>query len=244
MNISRRKVLKMLAATAPAALLGRAYGQADSADTAAKAAGATPAGGTATSSTTAPMRPIPPAPAYIAPPAGFGVAPGRSNPIGNRSRPVIKSPIGIATPNSASGRTGARNVSPRWVTGTASSMYQQKNPLFKWHAEHYGPQAEFGFKDVINQWKAEHWDPVHLINVYKKAGAKFFAAMANHHDNTDMFDSTYQPWNSTKVGPEERHRRRMDESRTRCGSALRRLLSWRPCLELVSGRPAIRWPND
>lgn len=27
--------------------------------------------------------------------------------------------------------------------------------------------------------------------------------MANHHDNMDMFDSTYQPWNSTRVGPKK-----------------------------------------
>src|SRR4051812_44373059 len=27
--------------------------------------------------------------------------------------------------------------------------------------------------------------------------------MANHHDNLDMYDSTYQPWNSTKVGPKK-----------------------------------------
>ena len=27
--------------------------------------------------------------------------------------------------------------------------------------------------------------------------------MANHHDNMDMFDSTYQPWNSTKIGPKK-----------------------------------------
>ena len=39
--------------------------------------------------------------------------------------------------------------------------------------------------------------------MYKKAGAKFFAAMANHHDNLDMFDSTYQPWNSARSGPKK-----------------------------------------
>jgi len=27
--------------------------------------------------------------------------------------------------------------------------------------------------------------------------------MANHHDNLDMYDSTYQPWNSTRVGPKK-----------------------------------------
>ena len=27
--------------------------------------------------------------------------------------------------------------------------------------------------------------------------------MANHHDNFDIFDSTYQPWNSVNVGPKK-----------------------------------------
>jgi alpha-L-fucosidase len=38
--------------------------------------------------------------------------------------------------------------------------------------------------------------------LYKKAGAKYFVAMANHHDNLDLYNSRYQPeWNVTKVGP-------------------------------------------
>ncbi|HEY3914477.1 MAG TPA: alpha-L-fucosidase [Verrucomicrobiae bacterium] len=65
------------------------------------------------------------------------------------------------------------------------------------------PTAGLRFKDVINVWKAENWDPKHLVHLYKKAGAKYFAALANHHDNLDLFDSTYQPWNSVAVGPKK-----------------------------------------
>ena len=36
---------------------------------------------------------------------------------------------------------------------------------------------------------------------YVKAGAKYFVALANHHDNFDCWDSRYQPWNSVNVGP-------------------------------------------
>jgi alpha-L-fucosidase len=85
----------------------------------------------------------------------------------------------------------------------AQRMYQFNNPAYQFHVQKYGHPSKFGFKDVCNQWKAEAWDPVALIALYKKAGAKFFAAMANHHDNMDMFDSTYQPWNSVKVGPKK-----------------------------------------
>jgi alpha-L-fucosidase len=85
----------------------------------------------------------------------------------------------------------------------AQKMYQTGSAVYKWHCEHYAHPSKFGFKDVINEWKADQWDPKYLISLYKKAGAKFFAAMANHHDNLDMFDSTYQPWNSIRVGPKK-----------------------------------------
>jgi alpha-L-fucosidase len=42
------------------------------------------------------------------------------------------------------------------------------------------------------------------VSLYKNAGAQYFMAMANHHDNFDMYDSKYQKnWNSTKIGPKK-----------------------------------------
>ena len=43
--------------------------------------------------------------------------------------------------------------------------------------------SQFGFKDVINQWKAEKWEPEKLMALYKRAGAQYFLALASHHDN-------------------------------------------------------------
>ncbi|HEY4302706.1 MAG TPA: alpha-L-fucosidase [Candidatus Didemnitutus sp.] len=74
-------------------------------------------------------------------------------------------------------------------------------PLEAYHDLRYGHPSEFGFKDVIHIWWAEKWDPGHLMALYKRAGAHYFMALANHHDNFDNFDSKYQPWNSTRVGP-------------------------------------------
>ncbi len=83
----------------------------------------------------------------------------------------------------------------------AKRMYDQGSAQNKYHVAHYGPPSKFGFKDVINEWKADKWDPQSQIERYKRAGAKFFVVMANHHDNFDNWDSTYQPWNSVNVGP-------------------------------------------
>jgi alpha-L-fucosidase len=83
----------------------------------------------------------------------------------------------------------------------ARNMYAEGSRQNKFHVAHYGPPSEFGFKDVIHIWKAEKWDPERLVALYKRAGAQYFFAMANHHDNFDLYDSQYQPWNSVRLGP-------------------------------------------
>ena len=86
----------------------------------------------------------------------------------------------------------------------ARGMYEEGSGHYKYHLAHYGHPSKFGFKDVINTWKAEKWDPERLVALYKRAGAQYFFALANHHDNFDNYDSKYQPdWNSTKIGPKK-----------------------------------------
>jgi alpha-L-fucosidase len=83
----------------------------------------------------------------------------------------------------------------------ARNMYIQGTRQYKDHLRVYGHPSVAGFKDIIHAWKAEKWDPEKLVALYKAAGARFFVALANHHDNFDNFDSKYQPWNSVAVGP-------------------------------------------
>ncbi len=85
----------------------------------------------------------------------------------------------------------------------ARFMYVEGSREYKAHVAKYGHPSEFGFKDVCNAWKAENWNPDALVKLYKKAGARYFFAMANHHDNFDNYDSKYQPWNSVNVGPKK-----------------------------------------
>jgi alpha-L-fucosidase len=70
-----------------------------------------------------------------------------------------------------------------------------------YHLQTYGHPSEFGFKDVINSWKAEKFDAKALIEFSKKNGAKYIVALANHHDHFDLFDSSHHPWNSVNIGP-------------------------------------------
>ena len=47
----------------------------------------------------------------------------------------------------------------------------------------------------------DRWKPDELMDLFVEMGARYFMAMGVHHDNFDCWDSTYQPWNSVRVGP-------------------------------------------
>lgn len=85
----------------------------------------------------------------------------------------------------------------------AREMYMEGSAKYKFHLQKYGHPSTFGFKDVVNEWKAENWDPEELVSLYKSAGAKYFMALANHHDNFDLYKSKYQKWNSVEIGPKK-----------------------------------------
>ncbi len=83
----------------------------------------------------------------------------------------------------------------------ARGMYEEGGWQYKLHVAEYGHPSTNGFKDVIRVWKAERFDPDTLVKFYKDNGAKIFMALANHHDNFDLYNSKYQPWNSVALGP-------------------------------------------
>jgi len=74
---------------------------------------------------------------------------------------------------------------------------------YPYHLRTYGHPSEKGFKDVIHEWKADKLDTDALLKYFKGIGAKYFVALANHHDHFDNFASTYHPWNSVNVGPKK-----------------------------------------
>ncbi|MDQ6664615.1 MAG: alpha-L-fucosidase [Acidobacteriota bacterium] len=86
----------------------------------------------------------------------------------------------------------------------ARNMYIEGSPQYKYHLEHYGHPSKVGFKDVIATFSGAKWDPEHLMDLYKQAGAKYFVSMGVHHDNFDMWNSKYQPrWNAAVSGPKK-----------------------------------------
>jgi alpha-L-fucosidase len=85
----------------------------------------------------------------------------------------------------------------------ARRMYIQGNWQYDHHVKTYGHPTKFGFMEIQNLWKAENWNPDALLDLYVKAGAKYFVAMANHHDNLDAYNSRYHAWNTMRVGPKK-----------------------------------------
>jgi len=83
----------------------------------------------------------------------------------------------------------------------ARNMYMEGSRQYKNQLEHYGPQSQFGYKDLCAQWTLLNWEPEALIQRYKDAGARLFIALANHHDGFDTWGSKHQPWNAVSHGP-------------------------------------------
>jgi len=83
----------------------------------------------------------------------------------------------------------------------ARNMYVEAEGQYKYHLEHYGHPSRFGYKDLCAQWTLLNWQPEALIDRYKKAGARFFISLANHHDGFDCWNSKHHPWNAQNIGP-------------------------------------------
>jgi alpha-L-fucosidase len=83
----------------------------------------------------------------------------------------------------------------------ARGIYEQGSAHYKYHLAHYGHPSVFGYKDIIPLWKAEKWDPDRLMQLYKKAGAKYFVSMGSHHDNFFLWNSKLHRWNAVNMGP-------------------------------------------
>lgn len=80
-------------------------------------------------------------------------------------------------------------------------MYIEGDPVYEHHRATYGHPSTFGYKDFVPLWHAERFDPERLVDIFRRAGAKYLTPCAVHHDNFDLWDSHYHRWNSVLMGP-------------------------------------------
>lgn len=95
---------------------------------------------------------------------------------------------------------GAQSV-PMYGDWYARFMYVEGHSQYLYHLRHYGHPSKFGYKDLVKLWKAEAFNPEELMDLYYKAGARYFVGQAMHHDHFFNYPSKYNRFNSTKMGP-------------------------------------------
>ena len=83
----------------------------------------------------------------------------------------------------------------------ARRLYIPGTTAYNNHLVNYGHPSEIGYKEVLRDWNPDKLDPNELVQIYKDAGARYLIIQGVHHDQFDNWDSRYQPWNSTRLGP-------------------------------------------
>ena len=83
----------------------------------------------------------------------------------------------------------------------ARRLYREGTLAYRNHLAKLGHPSESGYKEVLRDWNPARLDPRKLAHVYRDAGARFLIIQGVHHDNFDLWDSVYQPWNSVRLGP-------------------------------------------
>lgn len=92
----------------------------------------------------------------------------------------------------------AAGMSGDWY---ARRLYLQGQTAYQNHIRDYGHPSESGYKDVLHTWNPTKLDPAWYVKLYHDAGARFLFIQGVHHDNFDLWNSKYQPWNSVNIGP-------------------------------------------
>jgi len=92
---------------------------------------------------------------------------------------------------------------PMYGDWYARSIYNEGSDQYRYHLRHYGHPSKVGYKDIVQLWKAEKFDPENLMELYMEAGAKYFVAQAMHHDHFFNYDSKIHRWNSVNMGPRQ-----------------------------------------
>ena len=70
-----------------------------------------------------------------------------------------------------------------------------------WHAQNFGPQDKFGYKDFIPLFKATDFNADDLVALIKESGAKYFMPTVEHHDGFSLWNSATNPFNAYNMGP-------------------------------------------
>lgn len=81
-------------------------------------------------------------------------------------------------------------------------IYEDSAHYYNYLRQRWGAAPpEFGYKDIIPEFKAEKWDPDDWAKLFAEVGAKYVVFTAEHHDGWANWDSELTPWNAMDMGP-------------------------------------------
>jgi alpha-L-fucosidase len=72
---------------------------------------------------------------------------------------------------------------------------------YEYHRRTFGPQHEFGYKDLIPRFRAEKFNPDEWADLIRNSGAKYAGIAVIHHDGFGLWDSDVSRWSAGKMGP-------------------------------------------
>jgi alpha-L-fucosidase len=72
---------------------------------------------------------------------------------------------------------------------------------YEYHRRTFGPQHEFGYKELIPRFRAENFNPGEWADAIRDSGAKYAGIAVVHHDGFGLWDSDVSRWNAGKMGP-------------------------------------------
>ena len=81
------------------------------------------------------------------------------------------------------------------------NMYLRGTREFEHHVKTFGPQRQFGYKDFVPLFTAEHFDADEWAGLFRQAGAQFVVPVAEHHDGFAMYDCSFSDWTAVQMGP-------------------------------------------
>jgi alpha-L-fucosidase len=97
---------------------------------------------------------------------------------------------------------GYRKGDKGYAEHVPKMLYEDSAHYYPYMKERWGSTPpEFGYKDIIPEFKAENWDPDQWATLFAEVGAKYVVLTAEHHDGWANWDSDLTPWNAIDMGP-------------------------------------------
>ena len=91
---------------------------------------------------------------------------------------------------------------------TPKGIYESPDHYYPYLENRYGAKPpDFGYKDILTQFKAEKFDPDQWAKTFADSGAKYVVLTSKHHDGYCLWPSREsdkswgRPWCSTNSGP-------------------------------------------